>query len=374
MTEEMYARAVALRHDLHAHPEGANHETYTKQALMRFIKENTSLEICDMGRYFAAVYRTRTVPPRPPLALRADFEAVPVCETAALPYASKNPGWGHKCGHDGHSAALALTATELERAQPDRDVYLIFQHAEETGEGAAEIVPFVEQNGIREIYATHNWPGIAQGAVRVKEGTVQCASEGMVIAFTGRRSHASMPEEGLNPAEAISRLVISLAGLADRKNYTAMVLCTVICVHVGEEAFGTSPGEGELMLTIRAQLESELCTLRERIKEAARGIAAEYGLGVSFSSRDPFPETANTAYAARRVREACERAGVPCTKMDEPYRASEDFGRLIKAAGEGALFYTGSGLSMSELHTPEFDFPDAIMKNIAAVMIELVKG
>ena len=130
MNKDNLKKIVELRHELHAHPELSGHEDWTKRRLMDFIKENTTLAVVDCGNWF---YAAHCVAGAEAIAFRADMDALPIPETGAgLPWASRCPGVSHKCGHDGHSAALCGLALELESVPRPRSVYLIFQHLWET--------------------------------------------------------------------------------------------------------------------------------------------------------------------------------------------------------------------------------------------------
>lgn len=371
MKQEDHALAVALRHELHQHPELSMHETWTKAHLMDFLRQHTQLELVDRGRWFYAL--CRGTGGGPAIAFRADFDAVPVDEPKDLvPYGSQCPGVGHKCGHDGHSATLAALALELDRRRPRRDVYLVFQHAEETGQGGGECAQLLQERDIAEIYAYHNMPGFSRGAVTVPEGVAQFASTGMILRFTGVKSHASYPEDGRNPAFAIAELVTALAQLTQPGRWRGMALITVIQVNVGERAFGTSAGYGELLLTVRGELEEELAALLEQLKALAAEKAQAHGLTLAVDYEDPFPETYNHPQAAEKVRRAARRLGLAVEEMREPFRASEDFGHYTKVI-PGAIFYLGNGDS-APLHTPDFDFPDEHIPRAVDIFLELVEG
>ncbi len=360
--------AVALRRQLHAHPELSMHESWTKETLMDFLRRNTSLEIVDRGRWFYAVHRGGGN--RPAIAFRADMDAVPVDEDPGLvPYASQCPGAGHKCGHDGHSASLCAFALELERRGLDRDVYLLFQHAEETGQGALECLDLLRENDIGSIYAFHNLPGIPDGAVAVPDGVAQFASVGMIMSFTGKKSHACYPENGINPAYAVSEIVSALPALTAPGTYRGLAMITVIEVHVGEHAFGTSAGYGELLLTVRGEFEEELNHLTGALEDLAKSKAARHGLTCAFSYEDRFPETRNHPEAAQKVRTAAERIGLPVVEMAEKFRASEDFGHYTKQI-PGAMLYLGDG-DAPPLHTACFDFPDHLISEAADLFYEI---
>jgi metal-dependent amidase/aminoacylase/carboxypeptidase family protein len=137
---------IKLRHELHQHPELSNHESWTKQHLINFLKANTKLEIIDKGLWFYAIYRRGHN--KRSIAFRADFDAVPIEETLDMGYASKFPGVSHKCGHDGHAACLAGFALEIDQQGSDKNIFFLFQHSEETGDGAAQCSSFINENNI----------------------------------------------------------------------------------------------------------------------------------------------------------------------------------------------------------------------------------
>ena len=101
------------------------------------------------------------------IAFRADFDAIAMDEPDTLEYSSKNPGAAHKCGHDGHSATLAAFAMEIDQDGSDNNIFFLFQHAEETGDGAKEAYVFIEENNIEEIFEYHNMSSMAHGSVNV---------------------------------------------------------------------------------------------------------------------------------------------------------------------------------------------------------------
>ena len=201
MNQADLSLAAALRHALHAHPELSGQETWTKARLMDFLMEHTHLALYDRGSWFYALCRGRG---EGKIAFRADFDALPIEETCDLPYHSQCPGVAHKCGHDGHSAALALLGLTLERTGADRDVYLIFQPAEEVGAGGEACAALLKEEGIGEVYAFHNMPGYPLHTVALRRGTMNCASKGVTYRFEGGPAHASTPELGRNPAAAVS--------------------------------------------------------------------------------------------------------------------------------------------------------------------------
>ncbi|MGJ7923082.1 M20 metallopeptidase family protein [Neobacillus sp. LXY-4] len=359
--------AKQLRHELHQNPELSNQEVWTKKRLISFLKEHTNLEIVDKGQWFYAIYRAGQG--KKNIAFRADFDALPIEETIDIPYASKNPGISHKCGHDGHSASLAGFALEIDQKGADKNIFFLFQHAEETGDGAAQCVSFIKEHNIEEIFAYHNMSGMAFNTINVIDGTAHCASKGMTIYMEGTPAHASQPEDGANPSFAIATIINAIPDLISSKNNEGLLLCTVVQVNIGEKAFGVSASKGELLLTIRALYEAELDKLQKKLEELALAQGEKYGLKVSFSYNDIFPETVNHKDSSDKVRKVCKDKGLQVVEMKEAFRASEDFGHYLKEI-RGAIYYIGNGEDYPHIHTYQYDFRDEIIETA----VELFKG
>lgn len=369
MDPRILDKAVSLRHELHAHPELSGVETWTKSRLMQFLRSNTTrLSLVDRGAWFYAAYKSGTS--RPAIAFRADFDAIAVDETIDLPYGSRFPGVAHKCGHDGHSAVLCALAMEVDAAAADRDVFFIFQHAEENGAGARECAPLVDEQHIAEIYGFHNMPGIPQGTVALRRGTMNCASAGMAVHFVGAPAHASLPETGRNPALAIADIVRLLPDLIRPGKNKGLVLCTVIQIDVGEPAFGVAASEGKLLLTCRGQYEEEMNALVDAVENKARELAERDGLKVDFAFHDVYPATVNSEAGVDRIIAACEGLGISVQEMEEPMRSSEDIGYFFKRT-TGALFLMGAG-DRPPIHTSGYDFLDDLIAPAVAVFQALI--
>lgn len=353
-----------LRHELHANAELSGQEYHTKQLLMEFIKTNTRLKVVDMGKWFYAVLKEgdpiTTV--KEPIAFRAEMDALPMDESIGVSYASKTPGVAHKCGHDGHCATLAGLALELEEGAGswERDIYLIFQHAEEIGAGGAECAQLIKEEGIKEIYAYHNWSGFPENTVVVRDGIAQCASKGLTISFEGAPSHASEPEHGINPAEAISELILAIKEEVEEPGYKGLVMATVVHVEIGSRNFGISASKGQVSMTLRAEYDRDFSMLEDEIRTCAEELAEEHGLKIAFEECDVFPDTVNDPAATDKVRKAAKKNGLNVMELKETIRGSEDFGYFLKEC-PGAIFYIGNGEDYAQLHTSEYDFKDEIL-------------
>lgn len=360
-----YELVKQLRHELHQHPELSNEEVWTKQHLMDFIKTHTNLEIVDKGNWFYAIYRCGK--DKPNIAFRADFDALPMDEVIDIPWASKSPGKAHKCGHDGHSATLAGFALEVDQKGADKNIFFLFQPAEEVGEGAVQCVPMLKEENIEEIYGYHNMSGMPYQSVNVRDGIVQCASTGMMIKLKGTPAHASQPETGINPSFAIANIIHAIPGLTENSN--GLLQCTIVQVVIGERAFGMSASKGELLLTVRALYEAELNELRGSLEKIVHKEAENYGLKVNIEYSDSFPETKSHQACVDQVRAVTKEKGFRLNEMKEALRPSEDFGHYTKTI-KGAFFYVGNGEDYPHIHTSQYDFRDENIK----VACEIFKG
>lgn len=360
---------IDLRHKLHENAELSNNEVRTLNILQEFIKENTKLELVIKEGYFYAVHKVNEA--LPTIAFRADIDAVPVMENLSLKYKSQRAGVSHKCGHDGHSAALAGFALEAEKIK-NKNVILLFQPGEEIGTGARKIIAdnFFNLNKIDEFYGFHNIPGYKEHVILCKENTFACASKGLVIKFNGKPSHAAYPEYGKNPAFAIAEVIQYLKDVTKLKDYEKMVLCTIVNVDVGERAFGTSAGSGKLMLTIRAEEEQDLKRLEKNIINYVTHQGKKHKLTYVVDYCDEFPETKNNAMAVEKIKNASLVAKLTYEELSSPFRWSEDFGYYTKKV-KGAIFGIGAGEKHSQLHTENYDFPDEILQTAIEMFYNL---
>ena len=367
---------LTLRHTLHAHPELSGQETETKKRLMDFIQQHTHLKVVDRGRWFYALYEPKEQNGQPPIGFRADMDALPMPEARDLPYGSTAGCVAHKCGHDGHSSALAALALLLEKDEAiHRLVYLIFQSAEETGKGGKACADFIQAAGLGEVYAFHNLSGYPENAVMVRDGLTQCASKGLTFRLVGKRAHAGTPEQGNSPAPALAKLTLFAQDLVPKMatGSPKTLLLTLVGLNVGGKDFGIAPGEGEVSFTLRADEEDDLAALERQLRQEAGRLAEADGLQLTVTEADPFPATVNHKAYAEKVRQAARDLGLQLAPMEKPWRPSEDFGWYLKVC-PGAMFYVGNGETWPAPHHPQYDFNDRILATPAKVFLRLAEG
>ena len=344
-----------FRRILHAQPRVSNDEGDTVRLLTRFVAhESSNVEVgCplmplrkDVGGGHGLVYEVRgekaddgstagTGTLAPSVLLRADTDALPLVEESGMAHASQVLGCHHACGHDGHTAILAGALLHLyeHRATFSGRVVAVFQPAEETGDGARQMLAAADDllgsaAITRGAYGLHNIPGSPLGQVLLRrEGVATRASLGLRAHVTGVASHASQPDQGVSPALGLGRLLSSRIfdtlpdELVERGRMAPQIgeraLATPVHLRVGSDGdYGVFPADGLLCLTLRTDTTGDLETLRTEVEAQVRSeMEVAWPWGAS---------------------EACEagRAGGRGSRVDEASDMGED--GAAPRTGDGA--------------------------------------
>lgn len=364
LTNQDIEDLVGFRRELHRFPEISNEEKQTAERVIAFLADTDADEVLTGlgGHGVALIYDSG----RPGLTLlfRAELDALPIAEISDIPHRSTIEGKGHMCGHDGHMAILAALGRLFGRQRPANGrVVLMFQPAEETGDGAAGVVADPRYALIRPDFAfsLHNLPGTPLGHVRLREGVVNCASRGLRITLEGRTAHSSMPESGVSPMLAVSRLMPRLAALGggsfDSDDFS---MATVTHLRMGEPVFGVAPGHAEIRVTLRTRQDARMAGLCAAAEAMVREEAQAEGLQCSFDYHEIFVASLNEPEAAALLAAALDAENVPHDEAELPMRASEDFG-IFGHTSKSAMLYLGSGVDRPNLHNPDYDFPDELI-------------
>ena len=349
-----------IRRDLHSHPGVSGNEHFAHDLIVRELEALHPDKLFTHVGGFGVVAVWGSEQSLPTLAFRGDIDALPI---------------GHRCGHDGHTAILLRLASHIaHRGLPDgHNALLVFQPEEETGFGAQKILDagILQQYNIRAIYGLHNLPGYPLGTVVLNYHTFAAASTGIVYHLQGRSTHASTPEKGINPGLAVAEMIQAFQSLnsGEKVSDDQFRQCTLICVRLGEEAFGTSAGEASVMFTLRAFTNSAMEQLLDEANGIAGAIAQRHHLSIERELRDPFRATENSSALVEHIEECC---GCRYQHLLTPFRWSEDFANYLQAF-PGAMFGIGAGEKHLELHHPDYDFPDELIEPAAEVFYHILK-
>lgn len=349
---------IDIRHQLHSNPGISGCEEYAHNLIVKFLSQLHPDKLCtNVGGYGVAAYWKSTVKETKTIAFRADIDALPS---------------GHRCGHDGHTAIMLRFAEMASAAERPYNLLVFFQPEEETGKGAKKIVEsgILDRFNVDAVFGLHNLPGYPEGTVVLNDGTFAAASCGVIYRFKGRSTHASTPEMGINPGRAIASVIERFDAL-NRKDTDPDQFrqSTLICCRIGEEAFGTSAGYGEVMFTLRAFSNYVMADLMKEADAIVTDVASQWDLELEKQMREPFSATENTSGYVRQLDQILS----PCfdvINITKPFRWSEDFAEYLKVR-PGAFFGIGSGLQQVELHHPDYDFPDTIIDTAANVFFKI---
>lgn len=372
-------RHIALRHDLHAHPELAYQEQRTSDIVAAFLGER-GIEVHRGLAGTGVVGVLKRGDSARMIGLRADMDALPVAEQNVFPHHSRHPGKMHACGHDGHTAMLLAAAEYLaESGHFDGTAVFIFQPAEETDGGARVMI---EQGLFRlfpvdSVYGMHNWPGLPAGEFAVHNGPVMACADQFDIVLHGHGAHAAMPHQGRDPLMAGAALVQALQTIVSRElDPLDAAVVSITRFFAGGEAYNIIPAQARIGGTARAfrpEVQDRIETAMERL---CVHIASAFGVRAEFNFRRGYPPTINTAAEA----EGCRRvlAGlVGEAQVRSNANASmgaEDFAYMLREK-PGCYVWIGNGLAEGGcmLHNPRYDFNDDILALGASYWVRLVE-
>ncbi len=376
MTPDRLAQLTALRHSLHQHPELSGQERETAARMADELRRaGADTVLTDLGGHgVAAVFDGGAAGPT--VAIRCELDGLPIKELSDLPYISTVPGNGHLCGHDGHMSMVLGVALALQEQRPTRGrVVLIFQPAEETGQGAKAFRDDAQFAQLAPDYvlSLHNLPGLELGEVELCQGPTNCASRGMRIALTGKTSHAAAPQDGVSPAGALSALIPELTRLGTAGALNAdYALTTITHASLGTQTFGVAPGQAELWVTLRTVSDDRMAKLVADAEALVQQVAKSENLSAEITYEDVFEACTNNSEAVTILAESCADQAVPCKLTNEPQRFSEDFGQFGKSA-KSAMFWLGAGQDHPQLHNPDYDFPDALIPVGTGVFLAAIR-
>jgi amidohydrolase len=371
-------RLVELRRELHRHPELSWQESETAAKLAAAL---ASFGITDVARV-AGTGLVARIPGRdrsaPVVALRGDIDALPITESTGLSFASENAGVMHACGHDVH-ASWAVAAARLLMAKPATgDVLIVFQPAEEVGDGARAIIESGALANVAAIFGGHVDRRFEVGQVVAQAGALAASTDSFEVEILGAGAHGARPHESADPIVAAAAIVTALQTLVSRRLDPAQPgVVTVGTINAGT-ASNIIPDRARLTGTIRATTVAARTLLTRELVRMVNDVAKAYGATAttSLSSGTPpivNPERMASIAASAVTRVLGDAALVPLGTIN---MGGEDFAVYMETI-PGCFMRIGArepGGRVIAAHSPGYYAAEGALFIGAAVLAECARS
>ena len=370
-TTRIMEEVIQNRRYLHMHPE-VGYDTQETEIWVKSQLQKEQIQILD-----SKVGVLGLIPGKchdRMVGLRADMDALCLQEENETDYKSKVPGRMHACGHDGHTAILMATAKilKMHEAELNRRVYLVFQPAEETAEGARFMLKTGILDSVKRIYGVHIFNGIPSGKISLEAGPRMAATNWLAVHLYGKSGHAGKPHEGIDTAVAVSSMVMNMQTIVSRNlNPLDPAVLTIGKIEAGT-ARNVIAGEAKIEGTARTFSKQAQEMIEERVKDIAKAHEQMYGIDVTVdfqpSSHGALindPEIVeNVMEKAGEVFDPSEFTHVPAMML------GEDFANYLEEI-DGCFAFIGGGDHPAN-HHGKFDFDEKALISGVRLMLTFV--
>jgi hippurate hydrolase len=370
---------IALRRDIHRHPELAFDEHRTSALVADKLRE-WGYEVSTGLGGTGVVGQLRRGNATPSIGLRADMDAQPIEEATGADWTSRHHGVMHACGHDGHTATLLAAAQHLAtHGAFDGTLNLIFQPAEEGGGGALKMMEdgLFERFPCDAIFAMHNMPGFEQGHLVFRSGPIMASSDYATVTLHGVGGHGAMPHKAADPLVAAASIVMALQTIVSR-NVDPMqpAVITVGALHAGQ-ANNVIPASARMEISLRALDPQVRRDMERRIKALITAQADSLGVRAEIEWRSGYAVLVNHAAETARAVAVAQRH-FPADQVNPQgpmLTGSEDFAFMLEKV-PGCYLFIGNGSGQEPgacmVHNPAYDFNDHNIAVGAAYWVALV--
>lgn len=371
------AEAIEWRHHLHRNPELGFSEVKTAKFIAEKLK-NWGYEVTEGFAKTGIIASLKRGNSTRAIGIRADMDALPIEEKSGVPYASETSGIMHACGHDGHVTMALAAAKACTKIDFNGTVRFIFQPAEENEGGGREMVNqgLFDTFPVDAIYGMHNWPALDVGTCVAHNDAMMAAFGTFEITVQGKGAHGAMPHESADPVIAASQIVSALQTITSR-NISPLDAAVVSVTQMhGGDAWNIIPEVMIIRGTTRWFKPEVGQIIAQRIKAISTSVAAGFGCEANLLYQERYPSTINTPEHAAIIRKVAQSPELNLKVLDvDPSMAGEDFAFMLEKI-PGCYFWLGSKREGNNpgLHSPYFDFNDAILATGAKFWVELVKS
>ncbi len=363
---------ISLRRKIHQYPELAFNEFKTSKLIyskLKPLKLSMLQKISKTGVVGLINNKGKCV------GLRADLDALPITEQTGLPFASKNTGVMHACGHDAHSSMLYGAALILNEIKNELNgcVKLIFQPAEEKNPGGASIMikdGVLQNPKVEAIFGQHIIVNKSAGSLGFYPGVMMASQDELYITIYGKTGHAAKPHMTIDPIVVASQVILGLQTIVSRNTSPYDPIVITIGKIEGGTATNIIPTEVKLSGTIRTLNESLRKKSLKRIEEVVKGITSSAGAKYKFEISPGYPELINDNKMTKFAeKSAAEFTGKKNVFKAEKLMGAEDFAYYLKKI-PGTFYRIGVG-STTDIHTPTINIDEKTLHAGAGFMAYL---
>ncbi|WP_302220846.1 M20 metallopeptidase family protein [Acidaminococcus timonensis] len=383
LVEKYIADMVAMRREIHRHPELSNKEFDSTKRIEKFLK-GCGIEILDVGMKTGCIAVLKGGHPGKTVGLREDIDALPILEQTGLPFASENEGVMHACGHDIHQTVLMYTAKCLSEIREELygDVLFIFQPAEEALYGALDTMAtkFYEKCHPDVLAGLHCSPEWDAGTIGVIKGPANASSDFLYVTVHGKAGHGAHPENFVDPIMISGYLLAELQTVVSRVNrpvYPAVL--TFGSIH-GGKAGNVVPEKVEMVGTLRSLDPGSRKLMHEEINRIVENGAAAFRGKGEVKWADGMPPLINDA----KVIDAIEKAAAETigkenvNQIPYPSTGSDDFSWMFPKLCPGCQFRLGTGNDTDSntrcgLHNPKNVFDETALPTGVKVLTQFTR-
>ncbi|MBY6050825.1 M20 family metallopeptidase [Cytobacillus firmus] len=365
--ESYYDEMVSIRRYLHQNPEVSFKEEKTAHYIKTFY-ENLGIEVRSHVGGNGVVARIHGSKPGKTVALRADFDALPIQDEKDVPYKSLVPGVMHACGHDGHTATLLVLAKALNELRDELEgtYVMIHQHAEEYAPGGA--ISMIKDGcleGVDAIFGTHLWASEPTGKIQYRIGPFMAAADRFEVTIQGKGGHGAQPHKTKDAIVTASQLVVNLQQIVSRKVNPIDSAVVTVGSFVADNAFNVIADRAKLIGTVRTFNEDVRTIIEEEIERIVKGTCYTADSDYEYQFHRGYPAVVNhkreTEYLAELAGKIDE---VRWAEETDPEMGGEDFAYYLQHV-KGTFFFTGARPENTSEnyphHHPKFDIDEKAM-------------
>lgn len=374
LLEEKESQMIEHRRWLHEHPELSFEEKETSDYIAKFYEGKDCQVERNVGGYGIKV-TIDSGKPGQTLALRADFDALPIEEATGLPFASKYPGVMHACGHDAHTAYLLSLAESLIEMKSELTgrVIIIHQPAEEMPPGGAiQMIKEGVLEGVDNVIGCHVMSKMQFGNIYYHEGPTQQARAKFMIKVQGRGGHGSSPHEANDAILIASQLVVNLQSIISRRINPFDAASISIGSFDGKGQFNIIKDSVTLEGDVRSMSDKNRELIELEIQRLCDGLATTYNCEISLDYQNDYPVLMNDSALTQLVVDAINKAQIE--EVNEvldggAQNPSEDFA-YYSIERPSCFFYIGASPEGEAYphHHPKFDIAEGSMLIAAKAM------